>query len=161
MQTHQKQAEQFMRHAIALGRQGADNCCGGPFGAVIVKNGEIVGEGYNQVISSNDPTAHGEIVAIRAASAKLQSFDLSGCEIYTSGEPCPMCLAAIYWAHISRIFYGFTVHDAANIMFDDQLIFDELSKPARQRKIPQFQLLADEALAALQDYAANPDRTPY
>src|SRR5713226_3619217 len=111
-------AERFMRRAIALGRRGLKAGHGGPFGAVVVRRGAIVGEGWNRVVATGDPTAHGEIVAIRAAGRRLGSFRLSGCDLYTSGEPCLMCLSAIYWARIDRIFFGFTVGAAARIGFD-------------------------------------------
>lgn len=157
----QEQAEKFMRRAIELGRKGTKAGDGGPFGALIVKNGEIIGEGWNRVISSNDPTAHGEIMAIRDACKHISSYDLTGSEIYTSGQPCPMCLSAIYWARLDRIFYGFDVQDAAQACFDDQFIFEELSKPLVQRKIPQIQILKTEALKVLCDYTASPNRIRY
>lgn len=157
----QEQAEKFMRRAIELGRKGTAAGDGGPFGALIVRNGEIIGEGWNRVISSNDPTAHGEIMAIRDACKHISSYDLTGSEIYTSGQPCPMCLSAIYWARLDRIFYGFGIQDAAQACFDDQFIFEELSKPLTQRKIPQIQILKADALKVLCDYAANPNRIRY
>jgi len=149
-----------MRHAIALGRKGMEAGDGGPFGAIIVKNGNIIGEGWNHVLSSNDPTAHGEIVAIRDASKRIQSYDLSGCDLYTSGEPCPMCLSAIYWARLERVFYGFSIQAAATL-FDDEFIFSELKKPSAQRRIPEIQLLEAEALKTLDEYTANPNRIIY
>lgn len=156
-----EQAEKFMRHAIELGRKGMQAGNGGPFGAVIVRNGMIIGEGWNCVLSSNDPTAHGEIVAIRDASKHIKSYDLSDCELYTSGEPCPMCLSAIYWARLSRVFYGFKIQAAAEALFDDEFIYQELSKPLSQRQIPEIQILETEALAVLKDYMAMPDRIIY
>lgn len=156
-----EQAEKFMQYAIELGRKGMEAGNGGPFGAIVVKNGEIIGEGWNCVLSSNDPTAHGEITAIRDACKNIQSHDLSGCEIYTSGEPCPMCLSAIYWARLDRIFYGFKIQAAAEAFFDDEFIFKELNKPASDRKIPEIQILETEALKVLKDYTANPDRVIY
>jgi len=156
-----EQAEKFMRYAIELGRKGMQAGNGGPFGAIVVKNGNIIGEGWNRVLSSNDPTAHGEITAIRDACKNIQSYDLSGCELYTSGEPCPMCLSAIYWARLDRIFYGFKIQAAAEALFDDEFIFSELNKPASQRKIPEIQILETEALTVLKDYTANPDRVIY
>lgn len=158
---NKEQAEKFMRHAIALGRRGMEAGNGGPFGAIIVKDGKIIGEGWNRVLSSNDPTAHGEITAIRDACKNIESYDLHGCELYTSGEPCPMCLSAIYWARLDRIFYGFKIQAAATASFDDELIFRELSKPTGDRKIPSFQVLENEALQVLSDYMANPDRIIY
>lgn len=157
----QEQAEKFMRRAIELGSKGTAAGDGGPFGALIVRNGEIIGEGWNRVISSNDPTAHGEIMAIRDACKHISSYDLTGSEIYTSGQPCPMCLSAIYWARLDRIFYGFDIQDAAQACFDDQFIFEELNKPLTQRKIPQIQILKADALKVLCDYAANPNRIRY
>lgn len=156
-----EQAEKFMQYAIELGRKGMEAGNGGPFGAIVVKNGEIIGEGWNCVLSSNDPTAHGEITAIRDACKNIQSHDLSGCEIYTSGEPCPMCLSAIYWARLDRIFYGFKIQAAAEAFFDDEFIFKELNKPASDRKVPEIQILETEALKVLKDYTANPDRVIY
>ena len=150
-----------MRYAIALGRKGMEAGNGGPFGAIVVKNGNIIGEGWNRVLSSNDPTAHGEIVAIRDACNRIQSYDLSGCELYTSGEPCPMCLSAIYWARLDRIFYGFKIQAAAEACFDDVLIYQELNKPLNQRLIPEVQMLEPEALKVLKDYIAAPNRVIY
>ena len=154
-------AEQFMRRAIELGRKGMEAGDGGPFGTVIVKDGLVIGEGWNRVVAANDPTAHGEMVAIRDACLKAKTFSLSGCQLYTSGEPCPMCLAAVYWARIDRVYYGFNVQDAADIGFDDRYIFDELVKAIDQRAISQSQILRDEALQALKDYAAHPKRVRY
>lgn len=161
MNTDPQQAAQFMRYAIALGRKGMEAGEGGPFGAIIVKNGQIIGEGWNQVIVNNDPTAHGEMVAIRNACIQLQSFELSGCALYTSGQPCPMCLGAAYWARLAKVYYGFSITDAASVLFDDQLIFAELNKPMAEQSIPQIQLLHTEALLVLKDYAARPDRIMY
>jgi tRNA(Arg) A34 adenosine deaminase TadA len=158
---NQEQAEKFMRYAIELGRKGMEAGSGGPFGAIVVKDGKIIGEGWNRVLSSNDPTAHGEISAIRDACKNIQSYDLSGCELYTSGEPCPMCLSAVYWAHLERVFYGFSIHAAATASFDDAQIFKELNKPANERKIPEIQILEAEALKILNDYTANPARVTY
>jgi tRNA(Arg) A34 adenosine deaminase TadA len=151
----------FMRRALALARRGMTAGDGGPFGAVVVREGAIVGEGWNRVVATRDPTAHGEIVAIRAACRQLGTFELAGCEVYTSGEPCPMCLSAMYWARIARIFFGFTVADAARIGFDDRVIYRELARPAGRRTIPTRQLLAVEARAVAREYAANPRRATY
>ena len=150
-----------MRRAITLGRRGMTVGDGGPFGAVIVKRGAIVGEGWNRVVATGDPTAHGEIVAIRAACRRLGTFRLSGGDLYTTGEPCPMCLSAIYWARIDRIFFGFTVGDAARIGFDDRVLYRQLARPAARRTIPAVQLLAAEARALAREYAANPRRAKY
>lgn len=154
-------AAQFMRRAIDLGRQGMHAGDGGPFGAVIVRDGVIIGEGWNRVVAKSDPTAHGEIVAIRDACRRAHTFALKGCDLYTTGQPCPMCLAAIYWARIDRVFYGFTVQEAATIGFDDRLIYDELAKPPEARAVPQAQILVAEARDLLQLYAADPTRVRY
>ncbi|MBN1630177.1 MAG: nucleoside deaminase [Thermoleophilia bacterium] len=154
-------AERFMRRAIDLGRRGAEQGDGGPFGTVIVKDGEIVGEGWNRVIAGNDPTAHGEIEAIRDACRRTGSFDLEGCDLYTSGEPCSMCLSAIYWARIERVFYGFGIQAAAEAGFDDRFIFEQLDLPREKREIPATQVLGDEAAAVLRAFAADPDRVRY
>jgi guanine deaminase len=137
----------FMARAIQLS---IDNVRGGggPFGAVIVKDGSIVAEGVNHVTATNDPTAHAEIVAIRAACAKLGTFELNDCEIYTSCEPCPMCLGAIYWAHLASIYYGNVAADAAAIGFDDSFIYRELAHQLPQRSIPMVQMMREQALAA-------------
>jgi tRNA(Arg) A34 adenosine deaminase TadA len=157
----QEQTEKFMRRAIELGRKGMEAGDGGPFGALIVKNGEVIGEGWNRVVSSNDPTAHGEIMAIRDACKQISSYDLTGSELYTSGQPCPMCLSATYWARLYRVFYGFGIQDAAQAGFDDQFIFEELNKQSTQRRIPEIQILRAEALKVLNDYTANPNRLKY
>jgi tRNA(Arg) A34 adenosine deaminase TadA len=156
-----EQAERFMRRAIDLGREGARAGDGGPFGTVIVKNGEIVGEGWNRVIARNDPTAHGEIEAIRDACRRLGTFSLEGCDLYTSGEPCPMCLGAIYWARIERVFYGFSVQEAGEAGFDDRFIYEQLALPLERREIPVAQMLGRQALEALKEYTSDPDRVEY
>ncbi len=153
--------EKFMRRAIALSAQGIEAGDGGPFGAVVVKDGIIVGEGWNRVIATNDPTAHGEIVAIRDACSRLDTFELTDCDIYTTGEPCPMCLAAIYWARMRNIFFGFTIEDAENIGFDDNCFYREIIKSRRDRSIQAIQLLKDEALQVARRYLQMADRTPY
>jgi tRNA(Arg) A34 adenosine deaminase TadA len=150
-----------MRRALELGRQGMEAGDGGPFGAVVVRDGRIVGEGWNRVLANNDPTAHGEIVAIRDACHRARTFVLSGCELYTTGEPCPMCLGAIYWARVERVFYGFGIRDAARVGFDDLFIQGELVKSSEARAIPQAQVLADEARELLRAYAADPGRVKY
>lgn len=154
-------AEQCMRRAIALGRRAAESGEGGPFGAVIVRDGVIVGEGWNRVIASNDPTAHGEIMAIRDACERAGSFDLEGCNIYTSGEPCPMCLGAIYWARIGHVYFGFSIHAAESCGFDDRRFYQQLTLPPEQREVGQTQVLGDEAFAVLQQYLGKPDRVLY
>ncbi len=151
----------FMRRAIALSRRGVEGGAGGPFGSVVVKDGRIVGEGWNQVTSTNDPTAHAEVVAIRAAGAALGTFDLRGCEIYASCEPCPMCLAAIYWARIDRIHYGNGRADAARIGFDDAAIYDEVARPIPERSVPMERLLPEEAREPFDLWDAKPDKVRY
>ena len=151
----------FMRRAIELSSLHMESGAGGPFGAVIVKAGEIVGEGWNRVTSSHDPTAHAEVVAIRQACAKLATFQLKGCEIYTSCEPCPMCLAAIYWARIDRIWYANGREDAAAIQFDDDWLYREVALPLEERSLPAIQLLRDEALAVFRVWDAKTDKIPY
>lgn len=151
----------FMRRAIELGRQGSTAGDGGPFGAVIVRAGHIIGEGWNRVIATGDPTAHGEMVAIRDACGRIGNISLQGCVLYTSGQPCPMCLGAIYWARIERVFYGFGIRDAARIGFDDHFIYEQLARPAEQRAIPEIPLLTAEALQILEAFAADPGRVRY
>ena len=151
----------FMRRAIALASENVRTGQGGPFGAVIVRNDAIVGEGFNTVTRDNDPTAHGEVQAIRAACRSLGVFTLKGCEIYTSCEPCPMCLAAIYWAHIDRIWYGNTSADAARIAFDDAFLYREVALPAPQRTVPSSMLLHDQAWESFQLWLDSPNKTLY
>ncbi|MFZ0819912.1 MAG: nucleoside deaminase [Candidatus Acidiferrales bacterium] len=153
--------EKFMRRAIELAIENVRNGRGGPFGAVIVKDGAVIAEGANCVTSSNDPTAHAEVVAIREACRKLDSFQLDGCELYTSCEPCPMCLGAIYWARPARVFYGASAGDASAAQFDDAFIFREIAQPARLRKIPMAQVMRDEALAAFRAWLDKADRVRY
>jgi len=137
--------ERFMRRAIELSREGMRDGCGGPFAAVVVKDGRIVGEGTNRVTSANDPTAHAEVVAIREACRELGTYSLAGADIYASCEPCPMCLAAIYWAHISRVFYANTTLDAADVGFDDQAIYQEVALDPADRGVPHLRILGEEA----------------
>jgi tRNA(Arg) A34 adenosine deaminase TadA len=153
--------ETFMREAIRLSREKSSADCGGPFGAVVVRRGKIVGRGWNQVTSANDPTAHAEITAIRAACKRLKTFRLDDCELYTSCEPCPMCLAAIYWARFPRVFYANTRRDAAKINFDDAFIYREVARPIRRRQIRMEQLLRAEALQAFAEWNAKPDKVRY
>ena len=134
---------------------------GGPFGSVVVKEGKIIAEGFNKVTSNNDPTAHGEIVAIREACKKLNTFNLKGCDLYSSCEPCPMCLSAIYWSHIDRIFYANTREDAKDIDFDDSLIYAEISKDKNNRKIKMIQLHREEALEAFKIWKNKDDKIKY
>lgn len=154
-------ANQFMLRAIELSREHMNLGHGGPFGAVIVKDGKIVAEGWNRVTSTNDPTAHAEVSAIREACKNLNTFELDGCEIYTSCEPCPMCLAAIYWARINRIYYANTRVDAAGIEFDDEFLYQEINLPLDQRKIPTLQTEREEALRVFQEWAAKSDKIQY
>ena len=154
-------AEGFMRRAIALSLEQAVSGAGGPFGAVIVKDGRIIAEGTNRVTAWHDPTAHAEIVAIRNACAALHDFSLAGCEIYSSCEPCPMCLAAIYWARLDRIHFGNCRADAARIGFDDAFLYDEIPRAIGQRRIPTGRLLASEALSAFTAWQEKPDKMPY
>ena len=150
----------FMKRAIKLSIESINNN-GGPFGCVIVKDNEIISEGFNMVTSQNDPTAHGEIVAIRNACKKLKIFNLNGCELYSSCEPCPMCLSAIYWSHIDRVFFGNTRLDAAKIGFDDNFIYDEFSKDIEIRKIPLVQILKEEAKEAFNIWGKKTDKIEY
>lgn len=153
--------EDFMREAIRLSVQNVENGNGGPFGAVIVKDGKIIARGVNQVTTTNDPTAHAEIIAIRNACKTLNAFQLDGCEIYTSCEPCPMCLGAIYWARPEKLFYANTKQDASAINFDDQFIYEELAKPVGERKLFTRQLLRTEALEAFTKWAQSEQKTEY
>lgn len=153
--------EEHMRRAIALSREKMREDEGGPFAAVIVRDGTIIAEGWNQVTGHNDPTAHAEIVAIREACRALGCFSLEGCEIYTSCEPCPMCLSAIHWAHIDRVYYANTAEDAAAIGFDDARLYQELALPHDERTLPMTRLLPTEALEVFREWAADPDRVPY
>ena len=150
-----------MREAIRLSIENVEKGNGGPFGAVIVKNGKIIASGVNQVTSSHDPTAHAEVVAIRRACAELNSFQLEGCEIYASCEPCPMCLGAIYWARPDKLFYACGKEDAGKINFDDDFIYAELKRPATERKLATRQLLREEALEAFMKWSASEDKMEY
>lgn len=151
----------FMRRAIELSEKGMNANAGGPFGAVVVKRGEIIAEGYNQVTSQNDPTAHAEIVAIREACSKLKRFQLDDCIIYTSCEPCPMCLGAIYWARPKKVFYACNRNDAEKIKFDDQFIYDEMALGISERKIKFKNLLRDEAFEVFQKWLQKEDKSTY
>ena len=153
--------EEFMREAIRLSIEKMNAGHGGPFGAVVVRNGQIIARGFNNVTSSNDPTAHAEVDAIRKACAALGTHQLTDCELYTSCEPCPMCLGAIYWARPRKVYFGNTKHDAAQAGFDDQFIYEELVIPLQQRAIPMEQLLRSEALTAFQEWQKKEDRMDY
>lgn len=146
--------------AIALSVDNVKNG-GGPFGAVIARNGEIVAEGVNRVTANNDPTAHAEVSAIRAAAEKLGTFDLSGCEIYSSCEPCPMCLGAIYWAHLDKLYFANSKTDAKNIGFDDSFIYEEIELPADRRKLKSEVLLQDKAIEAFRLWENKTDKIEY
>ena len=152
--------KKFMRKAVELSIMNVAGG-GGPFGAVIVKSGKVISEGVNNVTRKNDPTAHAEVVAIREASKKLKTFDLKGCEIYTSCEPCPMCLSAIYWANIDRIYFANTKKDAAKIGFRDDHIYKELATPLNRRAIPTKQEMRDEALKAFELWEYKEDKISY
>ena len=151
----------FMREAIRLSIQMMRRGKGGPFGAVVVKGNKIVGRGNNQVTSGNDPTAHAEIVAIRDACKRLKTFILDDCDLYTSCEPCPMCLSAIYWARIRKVYFGNTRKDAAKIAFDDDEIYREVALPIAKRKLPMKPLLRNEALMAFKEWQNKTDKVPY
>lgn len=152
--------KEFMKRAIQLSKKNIETG-GGPFGAVVVKDGKIIGEGWNKVTVSNDPTAHAEVEAIREACKNLNNFDLTGAEIYTSCEPCPMCLSAIYWARLSKIYYGNTKTDAALIDFDDEFLYAEIPKPKSERKILMEQLMHAEALEIFKAWQASDKKLKY
>ncbi|MCC6516290.1 MAG: nucleoside deaminase [Chitinophagales bacterium] len=151
----------FMKRAIELSKMALQTGKGGPFGCVIVKDGKIVGEGHNQVTSTNDPTAHAEVVAIRNACKNLNSFQLEGCEVYTSCEPCPMCLGAIYWARPSKVYFANTREDAKQIGFDDSFIYDEIPLSISHRKIPMLSMNRNQALLVFEEWKNKSDKTEY
>jgi guanine deaminase len=151
----------FMRRTIALGLENVRSGTGGPFAALIVKDGAVISEGANCVTTTNDPTAHAEVVAIREACRKLGNFQLSGCDLYTTCEPCPMCLGAIYWARPARVYYACLAADAAAAGFDDAFIYDELKRPLASRRMPMQQLLRDESLAIFTLWMRQEKKTPY
>lgn len=152
--------EEMMRRAIVLSVDNVRNG-GGPFGAVITRNGEVVAKGVNRVTANNDPTAHAEVTAIRNAAQKLGTFDLSDCEIYTSCEPCPMCLGAIYWARLKKVYFANNKEDAKNIGFDDSFIYDEMALPREERKLPSEVLMRDEAQEAFRTWNEKKDKIEY
>lgn len=152
---------EFMREAIRLSREGMEQGHGGPFGCVVVKDGVIVGRGRNEVTSTHDPTAHAEVVAIRNACQHLNDFQLAGCEIYTSCEPCPMCLGAIYWARPDKVYFGCSKEDAADIEFDDEFIYAEINKEVEERNIEMEQYLREEALEVFRDWGRKSDKVKY
>jgi guanine deaminase len=151
----------FMQEAIDLARKGMNSNKGGPFGCVIVKDDKVIGRGCNCVASQNDPTAHAEVVAIRDACKNLQSFQLDGCEIYTSCEPCPMCMGAIYWARPAKVYYAGTRHDAAAAGFDDSLIYQELTAPVDKRKIEMVNIGREKSQVLFKEWIDKPDKTAY
>lgn len=153
--------EDYMRMAIELSEYNVKNGLGGPFGAVIVKNGDVIARSANKVVPTNDPTAHAEVSAIRLACQELNSFSLEGCVIYTSCEPCPMCLGAIYWARLDKIYYANTKADAARIGFDDQFIYEEIDMPMEKRTLPHTQVLRDEAIGAFRLWEESEGNTKY
>ncbi|QQL51473.1 nucleoside deaminase [Mucilaginibacter ginkgonis] len=153
--------EKFMQMAIDLSAKNVNEELGGPFGAVIVKDGQVVAASANTVVPTNDPTAHAEVSTIRLACKNLNTFNLEGCVIYTSCEPCPMCLGAIYWARLDKIYYANTKKDAADIGFDDAFIYEELDKPMDKRKLPVIQLMRDQALKAFKLWEVNEEKTHY
>ena len=150
-----------MKKAIQLALSNVSENYGGPFGAVVVKDGEIIGKGSNHVTQTNDPTAHAEIVAIREATKKIGSFSLEGCEIYASCEPCPMCLGAIYWSRIDKLYYAATKEDAAKAGFDDSVIYKEIDLPKDQRSIPSLQILREDAVKVFEDWNESGNKIPY
>lgn len=153
--------KEYMQEAIKLSIEKMQAGIGGPFGCVVVKDGKIIAQGFNNVTSSNDPTAHAEVDAIRKACKELGTFQLDDCELYTSCEPCPMCLGAIYWARPKVVYYGNTKADAAKIGFDDQFIYDEIEKPLQERSIPMIPFMREEALEGFQKWEEKSDKTEY
>jgi guanine deaminase len=152
---------EFLRRAIALATENVISGRGGPFAALIARDGKVIAEGVNMVTATNDPTAHGEVTAIRAACNALGTFSLAGCELYTSCEPCPMCLAASHWARLDTVFYGASAEDAAKAGFDDAYLYDEFRKDPAERSLPAAQFLRDEALASFAAWMASPDKIDY
>lgn len=157
----EKENSKFMKRAIELANTNANSINGGPFGAVVVKDGKIIGEGSNGVTINNDPTAHAEIIAIREACKNINSFQLEGCEIYASSEPCPMCLGAIYWARIKKIYYACSLEEAKNNNFDDVFIYDEFKKPGKMRSIPSEQIMHKEGLKIFKNWTNNDNKIEY
>ena len=156
-----EQQRQFMQEAISLSLENVNLSEGGPFGALIVKEGKVIAKGKNQVTANNDPTAHAEMVAIRQACQKLKTFQLRECELYTSCEPCPMCLGAIYWARLDRVYYANTQEDAAQIGFDDRFIYEELKLPIRERQLPMIQIMKSEAREAFLAWVKTQNKIEY
>ncbi|HMG84261.1 MAG TPA: nucleoside deaminase [Terracidiphilus sp.] len=152
---------EFLRRAIALAAENVTSGRGGPFAALIARDGKVIAEGVNMVTATNDPTAHGEVTAIRAACKALGMFSLAGCELYTSCEPCPMCLAASHWARLDAVFYGASAEDAAKAGFDDAYLYEEFRKDPAERSLPAVQLLRDEAWASFAAWMASPNKIEY
>lgn len=161
MEFNQEADKEFLKMAIELSQHGMNHDCGGPFGAVIVKNGEVVGKGFNKVTSTKDPTAHAEVVAIRDACHYLNTFQLDGCTLYSSCEPCPMCLGAIYWARPERLVYACTKEDAASVGFDDAFIYEEIKQLPQNRKIITQNLLREEGINAMKMWLLKKDKKEY
>lgn len=161
MEDHDPSGDRFMREAITLAVENVRGAAGGPFGAVVVRDGTVIGRGVNLVTSEHDPTAHAEMIAIREACARLGTHRLDGCEIYANCEPCPMCLAAIYWARIARLHFAATREDAAAAGFDDAIIYREIGAAADRRSLPAVQMMREAALAAFAEWRASPDAIPY
>ncbi|AKD04884.1 nucleoside deaminase [Pontibacter korlensis] len=161
METNKERHEEFMREAISLSIEKMLEGYGGPFGSVIVRNGTVIARGYNKVLHSHDPTAHAEVEAIRSASQVLGTHDLSDCVIYASSQPCPMCLGAIYWARLRKVYYGNPHQEAARIGFDDSFIYEEIERPVEQRRIPMVQLLQQEARKAFDLWEQKEDKKEY
>ncbi|MFM2135548.1 MAG: hypothetical protein RL021_948 [Bacteroidota bacterium] len=157
----EQEKESPMKEAIRLAKKGLDSDAGGPFGCVVVKDGIIVGKGCNSVTSTNDPTAHAEVVAIRDACRNLNTYQLEGCEVYTNCEPCPMCLGAIYWARPAKVFFANTRHQAAAAGFDDAFIYEEIVIDPSARKIPMLHVPDEEAMQVFRDWVAKPDKKLY
>lgn len=155
------QQQQFMKAAIALSLEAIRAGRGGPYGAVVVKDGEIIGQGMNEVTSTNDPTAHAEMTAIRQACERVGNWHLAGCELYTSCEPCPMCLGAIYWARLDKVYYGNTKEVAAQFGFNSQYFYDEVAKPREQRQLSMQPLMAEAAVAAFEEWKSQPNQQSY
>ena len=151
----------FMARAIQISLENVRSGTGGPFGAVVVRDGQAIAEAANRVTATNDPTAHAEVLAIRAACQKLGAFELTGCDLYTSCEPCPMCLGAIYWARLNKVYFGNFAADAAKIGFDDSAIYAEITQPHAEREIPMIPMMREEALAAFREWEQHPGKIPY
>lgn len=161
MKKKKDQRNKFMAEAIKLSLKVMRANKGGPFGAVVVKDGVIIARGFNRVTSTDDPTAHAEVVAIRKACQKLKTFQLTGCELYTSCEPCPMCLGAIYWARLDKVYYANTEEDAARVGFDDHFIYQELERPLGKRRLPIKQMMREEALQVFKEWEEKTDKVQY